>query len=426
MKITCALEDYNFADSVSDLDLILYGNRTTEDQGSAGRAIKAEISKQNLIPASRAWDLLSIALSVMSADLAGHRRKSPDGWTRQFELSVSVIDPAFWNQQSNLLSDLFGFLSTDIWSFKFIEGGFLPKPDMTKAFYPNEDSVVLLSGGLDSLIGAVDLVKSGLKPYAVSQMVRGDGDKQIKYAQLIGDGLSHFQANHVAKIPKQEAPASQRSRSIIFLTYGVLIATTLAKYHNDQEVTLYICENGFIAINPPLTGGRIGSLSTRTTHPIALGLLQQILTNAGLKVRIENPYRFNTKGEMLASCKDQDFINKLAFTSTSCGRFKQYGYNHCGRCVPCLIRRASFLRAGMVDDTFYKYSDLSINDSDHAKFDDVRSALMAISESKDVGLNRWLGASLSSDLVQDKLELAATVGRGLLELQLLFNHLKVK
>lgn len=426
MKITCALEDHDFRGNGSDLDLILFGNRKTLEEASAGFAIKSEISSKNLIPYAKAWDLLSIALSLMSADLAGHRKKSPDGWTRQFELTISVIDPDFWNQQSELLSSLFGFLSTDIWRFKFIEGGFLPTPDMAKAVYPKEDSVVLLSGGLDSLIGAIDLVQEGRKPYAVSQTVRGDAEKQSIFANLIGGGLSHFQANHNAKIPNPEVPPSQRSRSIIFLTYGILIATTLAKYHAGEEVTLYICENGFIAINPPLTGGRIGSLSTRTTHPIALGLLQQLLINAGLRVRIENPYRFQTKGEMLVNCKDQSFIKELASQSTSCGRFKQFGYTHCGRCVPCLIRRASFNRWGIEDETIYVYKDISIDSSDFARFDDVRSALMAITESQEIGMNRWLGSALSSNLVQDKDKLAATVERGLQELNSLFTRLKVK
>ena len=37
-----------------------------------------------------------------------------------------------------------------------------------------------------------------------------------------------------------------------------------------NDVTLYMCENGFISINPPLTDARLGSLSTRTTHPVYL------------------------------------------------------------------------------------------------------------------------------------------------------------
>lgn len=112
-------------------------------------------------------------------------------------------------------------------------------------------------------------------------MVRGDGEKQVAFAAEIGGGLRHFQANHNADVPDPENPPSQRARSIIFLAYGVFMATTLARYHAGDEVTLYVCENGFIALNPPLTGGRLGSLSTRTTHPIVLSLLQQVEAHPG-------------------------------------------------------------------------------------------------------------------------------------------------
>jgi hypothetical protein len=37
---------------------------------------------------------------------------------------------------------------------------------------PKEDCIVLLSGGLDSFIGAIDIVANGHRPFAVSQSVR--------------------------------------------------------------------------------------------------------------------------------------------------------------------------------------------------------------------------------------------------------------
>jgi 7-cyano-7-deazaguanine synthase in queuosine biosynthesis len=425
MKITCALEDYNFDGAESDLNVVLYGRARNMLHGSAGAALKSEIARQKLVPASKAWDILSIALSIMSADLAGHRSQSPDGWTRQFELTISVIDAPFWNTQAPLLQTLFGFLSTDSWRFTFIEGGFMPIPDLTKAEYPDEECIVLLSGGLDSLIGAVDLNANGMRPLAVSQMVRGDGEKQDQFASTIGNGLRHFQANHNIDVPDQENPPSQRTRSIIFLAYGILMATTLSKYHLGEEITLYVCENGFIAINPPLTGGRIGSLSTRTTHPMVFGLMQRILANAGLNVRIENPYQLKTKGEMLVECRDQAYISAHAHESTSCGRYKQFGYKHCGRCVPCLVRRAAFNKWGIQDQTVYVYNDLSIDDEEHARFDDIRSALMGIEERRQLGTGRWLRSALSSGYVQNKPALIDTVERGLAELEALFHVLHV-
>jgi 7-cyano-7-deazaguanine synthase in queuosine biosynthesis len=286
--------------------------------------------------------------------------------------------------------------------------------------------VALLSGGLDSFVGNVDLAASGKRPFAVSHTVRGDAKSQRKFAQVIGGGLRHLQINHNTEVPNQETPPSQRARSLIFIAYGVLAATTLKRYHDGNDVTLYMCENGFISINPPLTDARLGSLSTRTTHPVYLRMLQQLLDAAGLRVHVENPYQLKTKGEMLRECVDKNVLRANASETTSCGRYLQYGYQHCGRCVPCLVRRAAFRAAGLEDNTKYKYVDLGRDDEDYAGFDDVRSVAMALAQVKADGLESWLGTTLSTTLLGDVAALQAMVGRGLEELRSLFEFHGVK
>jgi len=425
MKILCGPKDFDFSCVTSDLDVVLYDHSEIPSRGSVGAAVRHEIANRKLNPASRAWDLLSLAISAVTADLAGHRDRSPDGWTREFEVTVAVIDSVFWNSQAQLVSSLLSYLTTDRWKVTFIEDGYLPKPPRNPV-HPLEECVALLSGGMDSLIGVIDLTAAGKKVFAVSELVRGDAEKQRDFATTIGDGLTHLQLHHNSKVPAPETPPSQRARSIAFLAYGVLAATTLKRYHAGHRVNLNICENGFIAINPPLTGARVGSLSTRTTHPVVLSIFQQILTNAGLRVDVVNPYRFKTKGEMLLECADQALLHQHAHLSTSCGRFLRFGYVHCGRCVPCLVRRAAFLKWGRSDATPYKFDDLSKQDGDHAEFDDVRAAAMATMACEALGVNRWIGASLSSDLINDRDRLAAVVERGLVELKELLASFRVK
>lgn len=285
MRIVSALQDHNFASDRGSLGIVLYSHSTNANRGEAGAAIKEEIRHRKLNPAPRAWDFLSIALSVMAADVAGHRDRSPDGWTRQFELEISVADPSFWSSQAPALERLLAFLTTDLWKLRFIGGGFqlAPERDIVR---PNEDCVVLLSGGLDSFIGAINLSKGGRKPFAVSQSVRGDEAKQDAFAAMIGGGLNHLRLNHNVRVPDPEAMPSQRARSIIFLAHGILAATTLAQYHAGNEVVLNVCENGFISINPPLTDMRLGSLSTRTSHPAVLAMLHHILDAGNFRVRL--------------------------------------------------------------------------------------------------------------------------------------------
>lgn len=424
MKIICAPKGYAFDKEKGKLAVVLYDRSDRKSRGSAGAAIKEKIIKLNLHVAPKAWDFLSLALAVTAADYAGYRTRSADGWTREFELEISVSDPAFWNKQQDTIHKALGFLTTDRWQINFIGGGFSPKPPKIATF-PVEDCVALLSGGLDSFIGNLDLVANGKKPFAVSHTVRGDAEKQVAFAKCMG-GLRHLQLNHNAEVPDQETPPSQRGRSFAFLAYGVLAATTLKQYHAGKIIPLYVCENGFISINPPLTDMRLGSLSTRTTHPVFLKLIQEVLDAAGLKIRIENPYQIKTKGEMLKGCLNKKDIKAYASATTSCGRYLQHGYKHCGRCVPCLVRRAAFYSAGFEDKTKYVYANLGKDDSDYAGFDDVRAVAMALAEVDADGLESWLGASLSTALLGDVSKLENMVGRGLKELGALLKYYGVK
>lgn len=423
MKLICAPKKHRFNGKA--LAVVLYDNADRPTRGSAGAAIRDAILRAGLYPDPKAWDFLSLALAVIAADLAGHRAASPDGWTREFELEVAVTDPGLWNSHRDLIHPLLGSLTTDRWNVGFSDGGFVPDPP-PQPVLPTEDCVALLSGGLDSFIGNIDLAAEGRHPLAVSQIVRGDAENQRTFAQRIGGGIRHLQLNHNTGVPKPETPPSQRARSLIFVAYGVLAATTLSRYHAGDDVTLYVCENGFISINPPLTPMRLGSLSTRTTHPIIIGMLQRLLDAAGLRVRIENPYQLKTKGEMLRACKDQALLLARAHDTTSCSRALRFGYTHCGRCIPCLVRRAACLAWGKTDKTKYVYGNLGRNDRDHAGFDDIRALAMALAEAKADGLEAWLGTSLSTALLGNVGPLQEMVGRGLKELAALLKAYGVK
>lgn len=412
MKFVCGPAGFR-APGVDDaMQVVVYG-KAEKGEVSVGGYARHLLEKAHLEISPLAWDFLSIALSVVAADFTDLREKSADGWTRLIDLEIAVQDPVFWNKQARALEAALRFLTTDRWTLTFHPGGFGP-PAQLQALHPLEDSVVLLSGGLDSLIGAIDLVEQGVKPYAVSQIVRGDGEKQDLFAQSLG--LNRLGLNHVTKSPGQQEP-SQRARSIIFLAFGLAVATSLDRYHRGETVPLYICENGFIAINPPLTMSRLGSLSTRTAHPEYLGRLQQIFDASGINVQIRNPYALMTKGEMLAGCRNQDLLKQHAVASTSCGRFQRFGYKHCGRCVPCQVRRASFKRwAALRDNTRYVYENLSLDDNQHGKFEDVRSVGMALANVAQNGFEQWLGHSLFSPFIHDRAGYSAMLARGLDEL----------
>jgi 7-cyano-7-deazaguanine synthase in queuosine biosynthesis len=398
--------------------IVLFSKSSNQAVESAGWAAAHEIQRQGLEPDPAAWDLLAIALSVVVADSATKRNQSVDGWTREIDLTVGLDDASRWASVVKPLESALAFLTTDRWNL-YVAGGGVSPGAARKPRYPLADSVALLSGGLDSLVGAIDLSAVGQRLLAVSQTVRGDADKQTEFARAIGGGLEHLQLNHNASTRRGVKETSQRSRSFIFLAFAVMAATSLQRYKEGETVPLYLNENGFIAVNPPLTQARTGSLSTRTAHPEFIARMQTVFDLVGLNVKIVNPYAERTKGEMLRDCSDQDLLRSKATTSTSCGRFQRFKYTHCGRCVPCQIRRASFLAWGEPDSTTYVYENLSIHSGDFAEFDDVQAVSMARLTRGDGGLDAWLGPALSYPHIAGRDNLRAMLDRGLKELGLL-------
>jgi hypothetical protein len=91
MKLICGPSGFHLDHQAGNaLPAILFGQAGGPGRGSAGEAARAKILRRKLDPAPLGWDLLSIALSVIAADVAGHRSESPDGWTRDFELDGAL------------------------------------------------------------------------------------------------------------------------------------------------------------------------------------------------------------------------------------------------------------------------------------------------------------------------------------------------
>ncbi|MCK9374981.1 MAG: 7-cyano-7-deazaguanine synthase [Syntrophobacterales bacterium] len=396
------LEHAEAAQAKGCLGLALYHVGHPELAG-IGHTLPREVkNKLPQPPSMRAWDFLSIALAVYGADRFILRNTSPDGWTRIIALEVEVVEPDPWSAQADQLANVLRFLSGDIWYISFRAGG--QGPPNFQSRLTDRDCTCLFSGGLDSLIGAIDLITAGRRPFLVSQAFPKEGPYQRYLADRIELGQHRFEGRVTERSASPYEPSS-RTRSLLFFAYGALAAAGLGS-------ELFVPENGLISINPPLTRRRIGSLSTRTTHPHFIGSLQAILDRVGLGITMINPYTNMTKGEMLRQCTDP-IIAQIAATSYSCGKGKRLN-RHCGKCVPCLIRRAAFLKAGIADTTRYAADDLSL----YATNDDVYSARLAMAELNHRDMDRW--AAEAGPLPIDPASRAAhvdVVRRGLEELR---------
>lgn len=372
-----------------DVHVWLYGASPPYGHvGTVGARAYDAATRLSLQPSRAAMDLLSIAMAVTAADTFILRADEPDGWRRTFEMHLPLSDPGVWDPLKPLLQSALRFLSSDIWQFEFTRGGMDPPPiseirSRNRVInLANADCVSLFSGGLDSGIGALDLLDRGMRPLLVSHAAHKDADKQEIVARLLPGTSERMSVNSYPTWAGADED-SQRTRSFQFLALGTLAAEAVARFRRLPKANLFVCENGLIALNPPLTPRRMGSHSTRTAHPHFLESVQALLDGAGIPVAISNPYKHATKGEMAALHASRNTFATFATETVSCGKWKRRN-QQCGRCVPCLIRRASFHAAGVPDGTDYQFPDLHAVMTDEDGRDDLVAVQAALVRGGDI------------------------------------------
>lgn len=375
----------------------IYGldGRARGDVAVVGHPLLDPLKRLGVRMSPKVFDFLTLALSVTAADTFVQRKLAADGWTREISLVVPLCEPEPWQAQKALLEETLHFLSGDIWTLELTEGGQAPPhPYRRRDRYRlikirGLDSVSLFSGGLDSAIGAIDLLQDGRRPLLVSHAYQGDRAHQISVAAQLSGIFFPFLLNANPISSDGARDITMRTRSFNFLAFGAIGAYAISIANRLDQVPLYIPENGFISLNAPLTPRRLGSLSTRTTHPHFLNSVQSIFDGIGIPAIIVNPYQFKTKGEMLKECADQDTLQAILSKTVSCSNWKRKK-QQCGRCVPCLIRRAAIYAANLAEPPNYLYQNLKTVQSDEANRDDLFAMISAIKRRTSTSIERWI------------------------------------
>jgi len=384
------------SDNIIPVHIYGLGDHERSDISIIGHPAIDKIKRLGVKLSEKSIDFLTIALSVTAADTFISRESAADGWAREILLTIPLADPSPWENTKESLESALHFLSGDIWSIKFSSGGYPPPEPYVGGNFKllslrELDCVSLFSGGLDSCIGAIDLIENNRKPLLVSHSYKGDKAWQEKIIGELEGRYSRFYVNadpHLHPDTKK-TDITMRTRSINFLAFAVLACDALATINQTEVVDLFVPENGFISLNAPLTPRRIGSLSTRTTHPHYISSLQNIFNSVGIKVEIINPYQFMTKGEMVLNCSDYELLKRVVDSTVSCSHWKRNN-QQCGGCVPCLIRRSS-LKKGKINEVInYKHDDLQALLREEKSKDDLLAVLQAINQLKNRSIGGWI------------------------------------
>ncbi len=179
---------------------------------------------------------------------------------------------------------------------------------------------MLFSGGIDSLAGAVEtLVQTSRRIALVSHR---SAPKILPHQTALAAELQRRFPGRVfpmrvyaARTKSGDAnETTQRSRSFLYAALGFAAATL---FGIDR---IRFCENGVVSIHLPLSRQVIGTMATRTTHPLSVRLLRQFLSLVAEKpLNLANPFIWKTKTDVFESLKRNqaaDLVRKTVSCSS--------------------------------------------------------------------------------------------------------------
>lgn len=301
-------------------------------------------------------DLLEIASTVFAAD-GSFRRGGPsrpgmgNGWRRNFTFEIPVRDPMFWSSPAVLgaLTDAVAFLTDDDVAFRFVQSAaqygpqaFFQFQDEAAAFAADE--VILFSGGLDSFAGALEALATHHRKVVLVSHV--SAPKVQKRQEALARCLATRFPGQVLHIPvratrvgAEAAETTQRSRSFLFASLGQVVARMIGA----KEVRFY--ENGVVGHQLPISSQVVGTMATRTTHPLSLQLLNALMARlAPEPVPIGNPFEWLTKADVLRPIAENGGSGQIAEAASCTSIHNQSNEkSHCGTCTQCLDRRFGIL-----------------------------------------------------------------------------------
>ena len=254
----------------------------------------------------------------------------------------------------------------EIWEINFIP--YLAKKELISGRLPLEpsvkyNSISLLSGGLDALSGTV--AEEGNKTIYVTfgtNLIEASNAQKI-YNKIIDKNKN---ANvYVKKVMlNSEQHYTERTRSLMFIGCCLIFAD----FYRIKKVKIY--ENGIMSLNPKFNFSR---RVTKTTNQKTIYLINELFSELGISVEVENPFRYLTKAQVISRIPE-DYFEIISNETRTCSKNsgiihfsnKSKGNFHCGICIACILRQI-----GTINNNLLEYDNNYLLPIDLYKFDDI-------------------------------------------------------
>jgi hypothetical protein len=409
------------------------------------------LENANDLPA-RILDLLQIAAYVFCSDRMANRglRDSVNygSWARSFEFYIPVLDIEFWNNEKTkkALSDTLTFMTGDrCYKFIFSQTEKNPAEENYKQLSMFTDEfenisgientdIMLFSGGLDSLAGAVQrLNEEGNRSLC---FVSHKSNKSVTHTQeCLIDALNKKYDNRIKQYGFEccnhnglkSKDETQRTRIFLFSAIAFSICNCYGKH------SFFVYENGITSLNLSKQADVINARASRTTHPKTLGLLRKFYKMFDPSFDIIAPYYNQTKAEIVEVFKKYHSEYLIA-SSVSCSssRTKPGQAPHCGCCSQCIDRRFALYSVGLNEyddeyatDFIRAFPDDDKNETKQRIYNTLRMANLEDISSKEAFVQKypdditsivsyWQGSTNADDKLDEIYDLVCRYGRSVI------------
>ena len=305
-------------------------------------------------------DLVEIAALVYVADQMEHRGANDvesmgANWRRRMRFEIPVRVPTLWKSAavSDALIELLSFLSEDEYEFTFTQYKSPPTLDSYLSFAGSAtdkapDSVILFSGGLDSLGGVVkEVAQDGRSALLLTHesttklRTRHRALRSMIDSAAKGPPPQHITVR-VNKKDQVEREYTQRARSFLYAS----LAVAVSRMAGLDAIRFY--ESGIVSLNLPLSPQVVGSRATRTTHPRVLACMRRLFSLVTeTTFGVDNGFIWKTKSDVVRDIVASGNGSMIPL-STSCTHTWVFSNAkpHCGTCSQCIDRRFAVLAGG--------------------------------------------------------------------------------
>jgi len=264
-----------------------------------------------------------------------HRVKL-DEWIR-----FPVERSGAWNrlEVKRTIRDILSFMIKDRPDIRFVPVRRRLRPSGDENLPQSLRSMTLFSGGVDSLSGILSVQAARGPTAGVFICHTGLGNK----VGLIAKSLLAEHDIQVYRVDTQrQIRVLQQLRGFLYLTLGAIVARVLGTGN------VFVTESGPTMYQPSLVPT---DEVTLTTHPTLVKLSKQLLRETyGMEFSFHEPFENLTKAEVISLCPSK----RLMPITNSCisTAYAYSDFPHCGVCYGCLIRKLSFLVAGVPDSSY--------------------------------------------------------------------------